>query len=304
MSRFNAQQLKTRVTSMAKTLRNADTRLRWRRERFLDLARRYTPVVGIHDYAGKRYLIKTSDAFIGRELFINGEFDMENIDNMLDLLSAHDLALEHLVDVGANIGTTVVEVLSRIPAATACAFEPEPANFRLLSQNIIGNDLQDRVVCRQEAISDTDGTLTFELSPDNPGDHRVRVSAEAGAFGEESWPTTTVQAWRLDSLVEQGVVPIDKSTLVWIDAQGHEAQIFAGAAKLVGRVPMVVEFWPYGLRRAGRYEAFIDTVGGYPSIFDIHGKEAHRVSPADLAALGGALERDQNFTELLLIPGR
>src|SRR5919206_538386 len=53
--------------------------------------------------------------------------------------------LHHLSDIGANIGVTTIELLSRLPGATSVAFEPEPANLDLLAHNVLANGLQDRV---------------------------------------------------------------------------------------------------------------------------------------------------------------
>ena len=40
--------------------------------------------------------------------------------------------------------------------------------------------------------------------------------------------------------------------LLWVDIQGHEGYLFKGARRTLARgMPVVSEFWPYGLRRAG-----------------------------------------------------
>jgi hypothetical protein len=65
----------------------------------------------------------------------------------------------------------------------------------------------------------------------------------------------SVRAARLDSLIGSGEVSLDGLALVWLDAQGHEAQILEGAASLLDAgVPIAIEYWPYGLRRAGGLE--------------------------------------------------
>jgi hypothetical protein len=111
-----------------------------------------------------------------------------------------------------------------------------------------------------------------------------------------------VPARRLDTLAEGGDIAVAETTVVWVDAQGHEGQILAGAQTLLGRVPMVLEFWPYGLRRAGGYDLFLESVARWPVVFDIRYRPATRVAQGDLAALGARLERERSFTDLLLIP--
>ena len=66
-----------------------------------------------------------------------------------------------------------------------------------------------------------------------------------------------VPAHRLDSLAEKEVVDLNAIDLVWMDAQGHEAHILAGAESLMTMdIPILTEYWPYGLRRAGALDRF------------------------------------------------
>ena len=44
----------------------------------------------------------------------------------------------------------------------------------------------------------------------------------------------------------------DSIGLIWVDIQGHEGHLLAGAKNTVGKkIPMVCEFWPYAMQRAG-----------------------------------------------------
>lgn len=64
---------------------------------------------------------------------------------MLSLLDASGITISHVLDIGANIGTTTIEILRQLPMVTADAFEPEPTNFQLLRMNLLTNDLHSRV---------------------------------------------------------------------------------------------------------------------------------------------------------------
>ena len=149
--------------------------------------------------------------------------------------------------------------------------------------------------------------MVFEIAPKNPSDGRVRVAGttDDGALGgEEGWNTVKVPTATLDSFVESGEVDLASVGLLWIDAQGHEGQIIAGAKALMAKpVPLVIEFWPYGLRRSGGLEELVNTISStYTKLLDL-GKdfpEAPRPA-ADIARLADKYWGVAQ-TDLLLIP--
>lgn len=264
------------------------------RNRLFDLAARSRSVVRTRDHHGNTYLVATHDPSIGRSVYVNGQYDAAKISVVLDVLDAHGIEITRVLDIGANIGTTTIELLTRLPRATAECFEPEPFNHWLLSRNIEANGLRDRTRLHRIALSDANGAISFEIAPDNPGDHRVRVTDVDGAFGEASRATIMVDARRLDSLG----IPLDEHTLTCVDVQSHEWNVLAGAPGLVG--PITLEFWPYGLARAGTLDSLIDHLGGMGAIFDIT-VEARQTDAAALAKL--ATDHDlRHIRDLLVLP--
>jgi FkbM family methyltransferase len=241
-------------------------RSRRRRERFLDSAHRYgVHSLGIVDARGHRLYIDPRDKVIGRLLFVEGGYDVRVIDEGLGALAHDGYVPEQFVDIGANIGNVTIEMLSRVPGATAVAFEPDPVNLGLLRQNLAANQMADRVLVVPVALSDTDGSVELELSPDNFGDHRVRREGRPGALSQERRGMRPVTARRFDSLVARGEVRLARNVLTKLDAQGHEGQILAAAPELLAH-PMILEFWPYGLDRAGGLDLLLEALAGYATI--------------------------------------
>ena len=155
-----------------------------------------------------------------------------------------------LIDVGANIGLSTIPI-ARNPLVTCHCFEPEPHNFAHLTFNVTENCRSGNVVLHNVALFDKSAELEFELSSNNMGDHRVRVlPASKGAYAEEKRETIRVRAVRLDD-----VLPAESLQLpiaVKIDTQGAEAQVIAGAQAVLQKATLLhMEFWPYGMRRAG-----------------------------------------------------
>ena len=283
--------------------RKLGTHLRWRNERFrhwyrgqlFDLAGHHRSMVRTRDRHGNQYVVSTRDTVIGRAMYVHGAFDTAKVDNALWALSQRGITLTRALDIGANIGTMALELLARRPDIRVECFEPEPFNYRLLTRNLAAN-ARGRANAHPLALSDADGPLTFELSPDNAGDHRVRANVESGALGESDRRTITVPARRLDGLN----IECDEQTFACIDVQGHEWNVLlGGAASLSG--PITLEFWPYALALNGRLDDLIAYLGDMGrSILDI----THDVVSTDPSTLARqARNRAPDFAlELLILP--
>lgn len=272
---------------------------RWQRLRLFRRAGLYGPAIAYDTGRGVRYFVRPDDQVIGRAIIRDGGFDLHKIDAALELLRSHDFAIEQLLDIGANIGTTTVEILHRLPDAIAVALEPEPRNFDLLRHNILANDLTDRASAYRLAASDRPATLRFELSNDNPGDHRVTDRAIPGSYGEEEWKSISVSAARLDDLVGDGRIDVSRSTLLSLDVQGHEGHVLDGARRLLAARPaLLVEFWPYGLDRAQGRDRVIAHLRSYPQLFDVTTGAAREIDAADLSGLTASI----GAIDLLALP--
>jgi FkbM family methyltransferase len=260
------------------------------RELGFRMLRRVTPSVVVED-RGMRVHVQTADLEMSRLVYIFGLFDEDLLRHALDVLG-QPLDGRVFVDVGANIGTTSLAAI-RAGASRVIAVEPAPANVSSLRLTIADNGLSERVELVEAAASDRDGTVRLDLSPANSGDHRVRVERAH----EDATESVEVPARTLDSLVEDP----DRVGLVWADVQGHEAHVLAGAERLAG-VPWVVEYWPYGLERAGSLERLHELVGErFARFVDLRVGGGERPA-AQVAALAGRYGGVQGFTDLLLLP--
>lgn len=155
------------------------------------------------------------------------------------------------LDIGANIGLTFVPVAQN-PAITCFAFEPEPRNFALLQKNVAQNDPKAHVELYNIALFDRSGTIEFELSPDNLGDHRVRnqTPAHGAVFREHERDVIAVASKRLDELLD--ISTIAAPVVVKLDTQGAEQHIYDGGRALFSYADvLMIEFWPYGIERMG-----------------------------------------------------
>ena len=256
----------------------------------------------------------SKDRAIGRLLFTERAFELDKIDAAIRCAIDEGVLGERnegwLLDVGANVGSVCIPLVRRRVVTRALAFEPEPGNFAHLVRSLALNGLDARTIRPiNAALSSTNGTAALELAAGNFGDHRIRVEPPARSsphYREAERAVITVPVRRLDDAVAAEGVAREDVRLIWIDAQGHEGQVLEGAPALVGEgVPVVTEFWPYGLERSGEEgRRFADIVRArFRAFYDLNEPTPRRRPTREVAAL---FERYPSvpgtaFTDLLLV---
>jgi FkbM family methyltransferase len=148
-----------------------------------------------------------------------------------------------LVDIGANIGYFTALMARHVgPTGVVHAFEPEPANFELLSGNVRRNDLA-QVRLHAVALGDARGRADLHLNDVNGGMHRLYDSVCCVG------PVVPVPVERLDDVLRDTVVDLIK-----IDVEGYEPRVLAGAHACLRRSPdvkIISEYCPPAMLEAG-----------------------------------------------------
>ena len=252
------------------------------------------------------FVVSTRDKVIGREIYANTEFDFAKFQRALRLAGLEHRSADLLfVDIGANIGPICIPVVKRGLATRALAIEPEPLNQKLLKANVILNDLSARIEIFSVALGASPGTVPFELSDRNFGDHRIKSAVEASEdrYGEAERKTVQVEMTTLDLILH---AHSGANALLWLDTQGYEGFVLKGAVEtLKRRHPMVLEFWPYGMKRSGSFESLIECLGAsaYEVFVDLEdpGSERVALTRASLTDLYERLGEDGKFTDILVL---
>ena len=151
-----------------------------------------------------------------------------------------------VLDVGSHVGYFALLSARHVgQEGRVYAFEPEPANYDLLSNNIELNGYAN-ITAIQTAVSNELGTTTLFLSGLDNGRHSTfrHGLPEKGSVEVES---TTIDAF----CQAEGWPPVD---LVKIDVEGAEAKVLEGMANLLDRRPelkIIMEFSPSLLLGSG-----------------------------------------------------
>jgi FkbM family methyltransferase len=234
-----------------------------------------------------RWKLNTGCA-VQRRLFYHGGFDNYDIRELTARLGDDSVFL----DVGSYFGYYSLEVARRTHGlARVFAFEPVPANYRLLMENIGLNEFKN-IRGVQLAVSDIAGEVRFEIPPDdNRGIGKIATDGDAPEL------LVTVNATTLDQFVEeQGIARLDAMK---IDVEGAEVRVLRGARASIRkfRPVMVIELNPPCLQRFGSSQE--ELIGAIREL----GYEIYRARPAGLKKFDG-LESGEIYVNIFCLPGK
>lgn len=219
------------------------------RAAYFDAAKEFTPYLGVVAQEAM-FLVKTSDAGIGRSLFAaryRGEFSVlrRAVAVIEGLIGPDAVRGKVFVDVGANIGTATIAAVRCHRFGSAVAIEPEPENVRMLRANLLLNDLSERIEVWPVAASNEVGESFLVVEPERAGKHWIAPDPEAVTQkeGKPRRETITVETVTLDHLVRSGIVEPEQTGLLWMDAEGHEGFVLSGASALLEiGTPLILEW--------------------------------------------------------------
>jgi FkbM family methyltransferase len=180
--------------------------------------------------------------------------DREEIDNAHLVLLLGFLLREdsNCLDVGANQGRFLSHMVQRAPRGSHTAWEPIPALAGELSAAF------PQVEVRRAALSDETGEADFTLVPEDYGYSGLRERAYPREFRTEK---IRVPIERLDDVLDPDYAP----TLIKVDVEGAELQVFRGGLETLARNRPAVVF-EHGPGAADRYgtapEAVHDLLAG------------------------------------------
>jgi len=145
-------------------------------------------------------------------------------------------------DIGAMIGYHTVTMAQLAgPEGAVYAFEPSPANYRVLGANIDGNRCRNAMPILGAAGA-ANGEAWLYLNPDNAGDNSIYAVKDRAKI--------PVRIYALDDFYG----PKQKAvSFLKIDTQGFEIEVLKGAREILKNpgLRMVVEYYPRGLKASG-----------------------------------------------------
>lgn len=290
-----------------RVLTDTDHRHAWEAYALTSALKRLNPnlrFLGLEDEDGITF-VHLDDKVLTSAVVARGEFQRGDLITVCDLAErlAPRPTAKVFVDVGANVGTTTLYAMRTGVFERVVALEPSPDNLDVLRLNLLANGLGDQVTVIPAACGAEIGTVGLWLSSSAQSDHRVARGAAASPIHERR---VDVDMVTLDeALATSGLAPEDVS-IVWVDTQGHEPQVLAGAVTTIkAGVPFSIEFWPDQYLEAGTLDELLDLITSHFSHFVNIREVGLEVQPvSDLRVLSDRLLTTHDQTDVLLLPAR
>lgn len=154
----------------------------------------------------------------------------------IEWIETHFKPGEVLYDIGANVGSYsfVSDAVMRGQGITY-AFEPSFSTFAALSQNILLNHCDGRIIPLQVALSNETKLLTFNYSNLTAGSSMHSVGEAVDMYGKPFRPTYVqpLLSYRLDDLIDE--FSLHPPNHIKIDTDGAELKILRGAERTLER---------------------------------------------------------------------
>ncbi|MFG0246804.1 MAG: FkbM family methyltransferase [Phycisphaerales bacterium JB052] len=193
---------------------------------------------------GDHRLIFDPNETIGRRLLLTGNF------NRNATLEVINRAIGNkpggvMVEIGANIGTQTIYAALSHDFDRIIAIEPDSDNVNLLRINIQLNALEDRVEIVHSALSDKPSTLQLKKNAHNSGASTVEEFYDE--LQSDDITIEQIEAQCGDELLSDLEVTPNDIRLIWIDVEGHEANVFQGMPELLQFKPTI--YFEYSAHR-------------------------------------------------------
>jgi len=276
--------------------------------KLISLAREVMPYISV-EAEGLTFFFKNTDHSILDDMVESKKiWASDDMDFILGYYDGISKRPGTLIDIGANVGTSVIYFRNKLGADTRFyAVEPVTDNFNLLKANCAINGFSDIEAFRL-AISDVLGEADLEINPANMATCKIAGSDDENLVFEKdetSYVGDKVTLMPLDTFISENKIATDSPVLFWIDVEGHEPEVFKCGKETFKNTDSVVfcEFNPKLYKHNGRYEEFLSDIKAcFGKFLCYEQSEQGKYVFRDIAELDNvASENGDNQCNLLLI---
>lgn len=276
--------------------------------KLISLARESMPYISVQTDGLSFFFSNTDHAILNymvEKKRIWSKDEMDFVLGYFDMLSVHPGTV---LDIGANVGTSVIYFRDRLGSDTRYyAVEPVAENYNLLMANCAVNGFYDIKAFRC-GISENEGEARMDINPNNMGNCKIAGSDSARLVqweGDETYVGETVSLIPVNKLISDNGLILGSPSLFWIDVEGHEPEVFRSGMETFRNTDAVLfcEFNPRLYKHNGRYDGFISDMKecfGRFICFEKH--EPGKYDFRDISEIGNVAEENgMDQCNLLLV---
>jgi FkbM family methyltransferase len=183
-----------------------------------------------------------------------------------------------IVDAGANIGASPVYFIANLPSALVVAIEPDLENFKLLSKNVEGLNVE----ALRSAVASTAGRARVLDPGRGEWAYRTEPIDESDSDVANTVPRVTIND--IYASHRAGHFPF----IVKVDIEGAERELFSANTEWVAQTPILIaELHDWMLPKTGTSRSFLRCVGELDRDFIHIGGDIYSIAN-DLDALAAA----------------
>lgn len=178
------------------------------------------------DRFGHLILLHPRDRTITRAILRDGAWQHDVFENFESFVQTRTAGQICFVDIGANIGSHAIYALHSDIFDEVVAVEANPELAKILQGNMAMNDTGKKHSIFNVGAHSERGSLRFSYKHRNIGGGSFR-----DVQGGDS-ETVVEVAPLVDILSDGGLIPGRTRMALWIDVEGHEADVLKGAAPI------------------------------------------------------------------------
>jgi FkbM family methyltransferase len=210
-----------------------DLAYKWQRVRRLSAAVGFTGALSLEaQITLKRPLMRVRHKDLPTPVYLRGRSSdisvFEAVFEQRELDWPHRIAPGHVIDGGANVGLSTLVLAHQFPGATVIAVEPDRDNIRMIEQNTAH---LPSVVIEHAGLWTSDCDLVIA----NPGADDWALQCRPARPDESS---ATFRGLSMDTLFARH--KIERCSLLKLDIEGAELELFADPGDWLGRTDAIV----------------------------------------------------------------
>ena len=233
--------------------------------KLISLARESMPYISVQADGLSFFFSNTDQAILNYIVENKKIWAKDEMDFVLGYYESISQTPANVIDIGANVGTTVIYFRDRLGEESRFyAAEPVTENFNLLKANCSINGYYD-INAFKFGISETAGEAKMDINPNNMGNCKIAGTDEAKLVqwkDDVTYVGETASFITIDSFVSDYKITVNLPTLFWIDVEGHEPEVFKSGMDTFHNSDSAVfcEFNPRLYNHNGRYEGFLQDI--------------------------------------------